>query len=175
MMAPLPPAARSRYNLLAGQLFPIPLLAITLWFVLAANGAGELPASWALLVPLALAVGSYSYCELAGFRAQPLQSQPGTEAAKIENKSWLLFNSSVIRRYVACDLAFLATIPIGFVVDSVWPVLLGAVLSLPLVAWECWPGLRNRKRFAAALESGGHPSYLAGRPLDALERPQDPR
>jgi hypothetical protein len=172
-MAPLPPAAQSRYNLLAGQLFPIPIFAVILWFALAENGAGDLPSSWALLLPLLFAVGAASYCELAGFRARPLP--PGGEAAAIENESWLLFNKSVIQRYVACDAAFLASIPIGFVVDSVWPILLGAALSLPMVAWQCWPGRRNRKRFAAGLEAGGHPSYLLGCPLDSLERPQDPR
>jgi hypothetical protein len=171
-MAPLPPAAQARY-LFMGQIGPIPLIALALWFVLADDGAGDLPAAWALLLPVLFAAGSLTYCELAGFRAKPLA--PGGTAAEVESESWRLFNTSTIRRYVAADLAFLVTIPIGFVVDSVWPILLGTALSLPLVAWETWPGTRNRKRFAATLEAGGHPSYLLGRPADSQERPRDLR
>ena len=58
------------------------------------------------------------------------------------------------------------SIPLAFVVDSFWVVLIGAVVAVPLFFWEVWPGARNQQRFAAALESGGVPSYLTGRVQD---------
>jgi hypothetical protein len=147
-----------------GLIFPVPVLAVVLWFVLGQDGLGEFPAGWTWQVPLALAVGAYSYCELAGFRAKPLG--PGGDPAEVENQSWLQFNKAGFVRFVICESVFMVTIPIGFIVDSYWPILIGAVLALPLIAWECWPGVRNRRRYAAALESAGHPSYLLGRPQD---------
>jgi hypothetical protein len=119
-----------------------------------------------------LAAAAYSYCEVAGFRAKALQY--GGEPAEVENKSWLAFNQSGFVRFVFCEAVFLVTIPVAFVVDSYWPVLIGAVLSLPLIAWECWPSVRNRTRYAASLEAAGAPSYLLGRPQDPT-RPQDLR
>lgn len=150
-----------------GLLFPVPMIALVLWFVIGrVHGLGEFPASWTALVPLALAVGAYSFCELVGFRAQPIQ--PGGRPAEVENQSWLAFNKSAFLRFVACDAVFMVTIPIAFVVSSYWPVLVGAALALPLIGWEAWPSKRNLQRFAAALESGGHPSYLLGRPMDRI-------
>ncbi|QNE22215.1 hypothetical protein F1D05_35315 [Kribbella qitaiheensis] len=60
----------------------------------------------------------------------------------------------------------LATDGIGDFPRGWAPIPIGAVLALPLVAWEAWPGRRNQLRFAAALESAGHPSYLLGRPQE---------
>lgn len=148
-------------------LFPVPMITLVLWFVIGqVHGLGEFPASWAALVPLALAVGAYSFCELVGFRAPPIQ--PGGQPAEVENQSWLAFNKSTLLRFAVCEAVFMASISIAFVVSSYWPVLIGAALALALIGWEAWPTQRNLQRFAAALESGGHPSYLLGRPVDRI-------
>jgi hypothetical protein len=150
-----------------GLLFPIPMTALVVWFVLGRiHGLGEFPASWTALVPLALAVGAYSFCELVGFRATPVQ--PGGTPAQVENQSWLAFNKSTLMRFLVCEAVFFASISIAFVATNYWPVLIGAALALALIGWEAWPTQRNLQRFAAALESGGHPSYLLGRPMDRI-------
>jgi hypothetical protein len=58
------------------------------------------------------------------------------------------------------------SVALAFVAQSFWVVLVGAALALPLFLLEAWPGDRNQRRFAAALESGGTPSYLMGRLQD---------
>ncbi len=145
-------------------LLAVPMMTFALWFVHAADGLGDFPAAQLALVPLALAVGAYSFCELVGFRAAPLP--PGGDPAQVESQSWLAFTKSTFVRFAICDAAFLVTVPLSFIADSFWLVLIGAILALPLIAWEAWPGLRNQQRFAASLEAGGHPSYLTGRPMD---------
>lgn len=147
-------------------LVPVPLMTMVVWFVLAADGIGDFPASWAALLPFALAIGAYAYCEFVGFRATPVQ--PGGKAVDVETQSWIAFNRSTIVRFAVCEAVFMVTVTISFLVSSFWPVLIGAALALALIAWECWPGQRNLQRFAAALEAGGHPSYLTGRPMDQV-------
>lgn len=143
----------------------IPMMTLVLWFVLGTHGLGELPASWPLLVVLAAAVSAYSFCELIGFRTPPLEysSRP---AAEVQTESWRRFTASTFTRFAVCESVFLISVALAFVADSFWVVLLGAVIALPLFFWEAWPGERNQRRFAAALESGGIPSYLTGRPQD---------
>ena len=143
----------------------IPLITLTLWFVLAADGIGAFPPTWAPSVVLLAAALAYAFCELAGFKTPPLQhsDQP---PAEVEAASWRRFTASTFLRFAVCEAVFLISMPIAFVVDSFWVVLIGAVLGVPLVFWEVWPGVRNQQRFAAALESGGVPSYLTGRLQD---------
>lgn len=86
-----------------GLIFPVPMIAAVLWFVLGTDGLGEFPAGWTWQVPLALAVAAYSYCELAGFRAKPLG--PGGDPAEVENQSWLQFNRSGFIRFALCRFA----------------------------------------------------------------------
>lgn len=164
--APRPPAAESVSITMITLVLPVPAIAGALWFAFADIGLGHRPETWSLLVPVVLAAAAYAYCEVAGFRAQPLPY--GGDPAEVENRSWQAFNRAGFVRFVLCEAVFMVTIPIAFVVDSYWPILVGALLAVPLIAWECWPSLRNRRRFAASLEAGGAPSYLLGRTQDRL-------
>jgi hypothetical protein len=160
------PAAdeRSFRTMMLGIAGSMPLIGFAVWGSLGLSGLGEFPASWALLVPLAVGVGAYSYCELRGFRAKPVQ--PGGDPKEVGPASRRSFNDSTFRRSVACELPFLVTVPIDYITTSFWPSLIGLLIALPLFFWMTWPSTRNEQRFAAALESGGHPSYLLGRPQD---------
>jgi hypothetical protein len=114
---------------------------------------------------LAVAVGAYSICELVGFRTPPLEYS-ARSAAEIEADSWQRFTTSTFTRFAMCEAVFLVSVALAFVVESFWVVLIGLVLALPLFLLEAWPGVRNQRRFAAALESRGVPSYLSGRLQD---------
>ncbi|TDU86864.1 hypothetical protein EV138_0380 [Kribbella voronezhensis] len=164
MTAPKPAAAASLTMVVTAMMAAIPMITVVMWFVLAGDGIGDFPGGWAPILVVALAVGAYSFCELAGFRAPAVP--PGGQPAEVEKQSWQRFTSSTFVRFALSEAVFLVSITIAFVVDSYWIVLVGAVLALPLVAWEAWPGRRNQQRFAAALEAAGHPSYLLGRPQD---------
>jgi hypothetical protein len=144
----------------------MPVITLVLWFVLAADGIGDFPASWAPLVVLAVAVGAYSICELVGFRTPPLDGSVARSAAEIEADSWRRFTTSTFTRFAVCEAVFLVSVALAFVVESFWVVLIGLALALPLFLLEAWPGVRNQRRFAAALESRGVPSYLGGRLQD---------
>ncbi|GAA1610408.1 hypothetical protein GCM10009789_75940 [Kribbella sancticallisti] len=166
MNATRPPQATSLMTVMGSMLAAIPLITLVMWFVLAVDGIGDFPPTWAPLLILAAAAGAYSLCELAGFRTAPLQ--PGGRPADVERLSWQRFTSSTFVRFAVCEAVFLLSLPLAFIVDSFWVILVGAVLAMPLLAWEVWPGVRNTQRFAASLESAGHPSYLLGRPQDYL-------
>ncbi|GAB3820334.1 hypothetical protein [Kribbella italica] len=168
-----PAAAASLTLVVRTMLMAVPLLVLVLWFVLAEDGLGPFPAVWAPLVVLAAAVGAYAICELVGFRTAPLPY--GGRPADVQAESWRRFTSSTFVRFALCEATFLVSIALGFVADSFWVVLVGAVLAIPLIVLEVLPGTRNQQRFAAALEAGGAPSYLLGRPQDLADRPQDYR
>ncbi|MEV0792427.1 hypothetical protein [Kribbella sp. NPDC050459] len=160
------PAARQSLTMVCATMAAaIPLMTVVLWFVLATDGIGEFPTGWPVLVVLAAAVGAYSICELAGFRTPPL-AHSARSSAEIEADSWRRFTASTFTRFAVCEAVFLISVALSFVADSFWVVLIGAALALPLFFWEAWPGERNQRRFAAALESGGIPSYLTGRLQD---------
>lgn len=146
------------------MLLAIPMITAVMWFVLATDGIGDFPRGPTPILIVVVAGGAYAFCELVGFRTPALP--PGGEPADLEKQSWQRFTSSTFVRFAICEAVFLVAIATAFVVDSYWIILIGAVLALPLVAWEAWPGRRNQLRFAAALESGGHSSYLLGRPQD---------
>ncbi|TCC05337.1 hypothetical protein [Kribbella soli] len=163
---PATPAARQSLTMVCATMAgAIPMMTLVLWFVLAVDGIGEFPESWPLLVVLAAAVGAYSICELVGFRTPPLQYS-NRPTAEVQADSWRRFTASTFTRFAVCEAVFLISVTLAFVADSFWVVLLGAVIALPLFFWEAWPGERNQRRFAAALESGGIPSYLTGRAQD---------
>ncbi len=153
------------------MLMAIPLMTLALYFALVTDGVGPFPAVWAPLVLVAAAVAAYSLVELIGFRTVPLEH--GGRPADVQAESWRRFNSSTFLRFAICEAVFLLSIPLAFIVDSFWVVLIGAVLAIPLVAYEVLPGQRNQQRFAASLEARGVPSYLLGRPQDLSPRPQD--
>lgn len=166
-LSPVPtrPAQQSLATTCAAMAGAIPLITVALWFVLAVDGLGEFPATWAPLAVLAAAVGAYSFCELAGFRTPPLEHS-GRPATEVEAEAWRRFTSSTFVRFAICESVFLVSVALAFVVQSFWVVLVGAVLALPLFFWEVWPGQRNQQRFAASLEARGVPSYLTGRLQD---------
>jgi hypothetical protein len=164
MTAPKPAAAASLTMVVGAMMAAIPSITVVLWFVLGADGLGDFPGGWAPIVVLAVAGGAYAFCEVVGFRTPALP--PGGQPADLEQQSWQRFTSSTFVRFAICESVFLLAVALAFVVGSYWIVLIGAGLAFPLVAWEVWPGTRNQQRFAAALESGGHPSYLLGRPQD---------
>ncbi|WP_344231915.1 hypothetical protein [Kribbella hippodromi] len=139
----------------------IPLITVVVWFVLAADGIGAFPASWAPIVVIAVAGGAYACCELAGFRTPALEYS-SRSAAEIEAESWRRFTASTFTRFALCEAVFLVSVALAFSVQSFLVVLIGAVIALPLFFLEAWPGERNQRRFAAALEARGIPSYLTG-------------
>lgn len=166
---PAPPAATSLTMVVRAMLLAIPLITLAMYFALVTDGLGPFPAAWAPLAVLAAAAAAYSLAELIGFRTVPLEH--GGQPADVQAESWRRFTSSTFLRFAICEAVFLLSIPLAFVVDSFWVVLVGAALAIPLVAYEVLPGRRNQERFAASLEARGVPSYLLGRPQDL--RPQD--
>ncbi|TDD30273.1 hypothetical protein E1218_01565 [Kribbella turkmenica] len=161
----MPPAQKALTSTCAAMAAAIPLITLALWFVLAADGIGDFPPLWAPSVVLLAAAVAYAFCELAGFRSAP-EEHTGRPAAEIGASSWQRFTASTFLRFAVCEASFLVSIPLAFVIDSFWVVLIGAALALPLFFYEVWPGARNQQRFAASLEARGVPSYLTGRVQD---------
>jgi len=159
------PAQQSLIMTCSALLGAIPVMTLALWFVLAADGIGDFPPTWAPSIVLLAAALAYAFCELAGFRTPPL-AHSDRQPEDVGVESWRRFTASTFVRFAACEAVFLVSIPVGFVTDSFWVVLIGAVIAVPLFFWEAWPSTRNQQRFAAALESGGVSSYLTGQVQD---------
>ncbi|MEU8227048.1 hypothetical protein [Kribbella sp. NPDC048915] len=166
---PATPNARMTLTMICATMAgAIPLVTLVLWFVLAADdGIGEFPAGWPPLVVLAAAAGAYTVCEFAGFRTPPLEYS-NRPAAEVATESWRRFTASTFTRFAVCEAVFLLSVTLSFVAGSYWITLIGAALALPLFFWEAWPSDRNIRRFAAALEAKGTPSYLTGPYQDSV-------
>ncbi|MEU4601619.1 hypothetical protein AB0F43_01445 [Kribbella sp. NPDC023972] len=158
-MTTVSPAQRSLTVTASALLAAIPLITLAMWFVLAVDGIGDFPPTWAPSFVLLAAALAYAVCELVGFRTSPLQHSDRSPA-EVGMDSWRRFTASTFVRFAACEAVFLISLPLAFVVESFWVILTGAALAIPLFLWEVWPGVRNQQRFAAALEAGGVPSYL---------------
>ena len=118
---------------------------------------GEYPDRWIPLVLGAVAVAAYGICELL-LKPAPLRAQDDVD--QVGRASSQRFASALFARFAVCEPVFLLGVALAFVAESYWPVLIGAVLAVPLLWWEAWPGPSTRRRFAAALERGGHRSSL---------------
>ena len=107
----------------------------------------------------------YSFCELAGFRTPASRAALQRSAAEIEAESWRRFTASTFIRFAVCEAVFLISDP----ARVRRPELLGRPArrgdrSPAVLLGGAGPGERNQRRFAAALESAGIPSYLTGPP-----------
>lgn len=131
-------------------------IGVAMFFVL---GTEQTPPLWVVLALLALGVVSHLVIETVGYRLRPLESDLGDDAAAREART--RWQAAMIQRFAISELAALGALVLAFVIDGgVWVYVLGALVSLALMAIHVWPGARSVARSAEALEANGRPSHL---------------
>ena len=72
-----------------------------------------------------------------------------------------IFASQIVRKLAYCEAGVIFAVIVGFVTPyGGWPMLIGGVPGLALIAFETWPSLRNTSMTAAMLDSEGAESGL---------------
>lgn len=147
-------------RVLVGALLTAPVfIVVAMAFVLAPT-EGALDATPLLVVPLVIGVAAFAVCEAVGYRTPAVV--PGTPHEQARSQSVNAYRTTTTTRFAISEAVLFICVALGFVVTTggYLLVVLGAVVAMALVWFECWPRERPVARTQAALERDGAPSYL---------------
>lgn len=124
-------------------------------------GFGGYPPVWVPWALGALAVLAHVACTTVGYRTTPVR--PGTAASEAARTGRSAFQQSTFVRMALCEAVGIVAVAAAFVVDSRtgMTVVVGAVLSLALLALHAWPGERTIARVQRSLDRDGGQSFLS--------------
>jgi 4-hydroxybenzoate polyprenyltransferase len=147
-------------RVLVGALLTAPVfIVLAMAFVLAPT-EGALDATPLLAVPLVVGAAAFAVCETVGYRTPALA--PGTPRDQAQSQSAIAYRTGTTLRFALCEAVLFICVALGFVVTTggYLLVVLGAVVAMALVWFECWPRERPVARTQASLERDGAASYL---------------
>lgn len=134
-------------------------LALLFW----AFGArdGEFPAWWLIIVLLAAPVAAAYFSERVWLEAEPLD--PAEPADDQRSQAVNVFAGQTLLKLYACTASIVFAIIMGFVFRQYagWPILIGGVPSLAVMAFEIWPSARNTSMTQVMLDANGAESGLS--------------
>jgi hypothetical protein len=132
---------------------------LTLLFF-AFGGAGRtLPPWWLIAVLLVVVAITGVLAERVWLSATPMD--PGGDPHEMQERAIGIFAGQIVRKLAFCEAGIIFAIVVGFVTSySGWPMLIGGVPGLALLAFETWPSLRNTSMTAAMLDAEGADSGL---------------
>jgi hypothetical protein len=137
------------------------VIGVALTVVLAGESSqdGSAPL-WPYLVVLAVAAPAGAMIELVGYRVRPLP--PTTSAEQAFSQGVAMFQQSMMIRFALSESVAIVAIALTFIVSptSITIYLLGAAISLALMATRVWPSRRNVERVQIQLDSAGASSNL---------------
>lgn len=142
-------------SLMSGLVF----ITIALWFVLEST-EGTFDVTLGVLVPVVLGVLSHGASLALGYRAPAIA--PGTPREQAEETSRTAFQAATILRFALSEVVAIVGIAAAFVLPSggFTTYLVGALVSLGLIWWHCWPDERVFTTMQRVLERDGGTSYL---------------
>jgi len=117
------------------------------------------PPWWLIAVLLAAVAISGFLAERVWLSARPMD--PGRDPDELQSHAVGIFAGQIVRKLAYCEAAVIFAVIVGFVTSyGGWPMLIGGVPGLALLAFETWPSLRNTSMTAAMLEAEGADSGL---------------
>lgn len=121
--------------------------------------SGQVPAWWVILLLVAAPVGAAALSERVWLAVRPLDPAVGDAQSRAVSS----FAGMTLMKLYICTAAILVAIVVGFLFrDSAgWPILIGGVPSLAVLAFEVWPSLRNTSMAEVMLDSDGAESGLS--------------
>ena len=121
---------------------------------------GTIPPWW-LIVPLlaAPAVAAF-FAERVWLEARPLD--PAASAEDVTKQAVSVFAGQTLLKLYFCTASIIFAIIIGFVFrnHAGWPIVIGGVPSLAVMAFEIWPSARNTSMTEIMLNANGAESKL---------------
>lgn len=138
------------------------LVAVFLTALFWAFGArdGEIPPWW-LIIPLLVAPALAAYfAERVWLDAKPLD--PNDSPDSLQDQAVSVFAGQTVLKLYFCTASIVFAIIIGFVFREYagWPIIIGGVPSLAVLAFEIWPSTRSTSMTEVMLDSNGAKSRL---------------
>lgn len=119
----------------------------------------DLPPWWLIVVLLVAVVISGFFAERVWLSARPLS--PAVDPELLREQAVGVFAGQTVRKLAYCMASVIFAVLVGFISTyGGWPVLIGGVPGLALVAFETWPSLRNTSITEAMLDADGAESGL---------------
>lgn len=131
---------------------------VLLYFALDGVDA-DVPSWWVIVLLLLAVAGSGFLAERVWLRSEPLDPDEDPD----ENKALAVgvFASQTVRKLWICNASIAFAILVSFIGNhAAWPLLIGGVPGLVLMAWEVWPTLRNLSMTEVILDDEGATSGL---------------
>jgi len=122
---------------------------------------GNFPAWWLIIPLLAAPAGAAYFSERVWLEAQPLD--PAVPPDDQREQAVSVFAGQTLLKLYACTASIVFAILIGFLFRQFagWPILIGGVPSLAVMAFEIWPSVRNTAMTQVMLDANGAESGLS--------------
>lgn len=129
-------------------------------FVLLDGLDADAPPIWLIVVLLLVVVVGAVLAERSWLKVRPLP----VDTRDREREALDVYVSQTLRKFVYCEGAVLVCVLAAFVVDrAAWPIVIGALPGLGVLAFETWPSPRNLSLIEAMLDSDGGSAGLMAR------------
>ncbi|MGJ9422718.1 hypothetical protein [Aeromicrobium sp. CF3.5] len=129
-------------------------------FVLLDRLDSDAPPIWLIAVLLLIVVAGAVLAERSWLTVKPL----APDAHDREREALDVYVSQTLRKFAYCEGAVLVCVILAFAVDhAAWPIVIGALPGLAVLAFETWPSPRNLSLIEAMLDADGGSSRLMER------------
>ncbi len=114
----------------------------------------DLPPWWLIAILLLVVALAGFMAERVWMTSAPLD--PTEDPETLRTRAVGIFAGQVIRKLAYCEASVIFAVMVGFIGPyGGWPMLIGGVPGLLLLAFETWPSLRNVTITEAMLEADG--------------------
>jgi hypothetical protein len=133
---------------------------LVLLFLAFGGATGEdFPPWWMVVILLVVVAICAVLAERVWLSASPME--PGDDPDRLRSDAVGIFAGQLVRKLAFCEAGIIFAIVVGFVAPyGGWPMLIGGVPGLAVLAFEIWPSLRNTSMTAAMLDAEGADSGL---------------
>lgn len=158
--------ARPEYSSSPGEVrqFAIVQVAITavflvLIFFMVGGTSADRPPLWLIGALLACVGVAAFFAERMWLYATPLSLEADPASNRLHAVN--VYAGQTVRKLWICQAPVVISVLVGFLGNYAgWPVLLGGLPALGLLAFEVWPSIRNTSMTAAMLDARGAKSEL---------------
>lgn len=132
---------------------------LALLFLAFGGTDADLPPWWLIGVLLGFVAITGILAERVWLTARPFR--PGSDPQQMRSRAVGIFAGQIVRKLAYCEAGIIFAVVVGFVGSyGGWPMLIGGVPGLALLAFETWPSLRNISMTEAMLNAEGAESGL---------------